>query len=424
MKKNLLILLMILVSQNGWTLDGDSIRPIAVDLSNYSFIDLKYSDLQIPSQDSIRFKKFNQRVNEVIEKKNGQVNVLHIGGSHIQADMFSHRVRQNLDAINGAFESPRGFIFPFSVAKTNNPANYKVSYSGEWNAARNVQKNREVSLGVGGITVYTNDSTARILVDLNPNDEKKRWTFDRLRVLGYPEEEGDSIRPVLYYGEEIIDSYFDLITETYVFELPELASSFEIGFVSESEETSTFFVNGFIPEKEAPGIVYHAIGVNGASTDSYLTSEYFEKELAIINPDLVIFGIGINDAANKDFSSRLFHDNYTQLVKIIENINPDCAFVFVTNNDSFKKISRKKYRVNPNGAVAQKVFYDLAEENQAAVWDLFGLMGGLSSMAKWERAELAQRDKIHFKKAGYELLGDLLYNALIKLYYEIETQNQ
>jgi len=40
----------------------------------------------------------------------------------------------------------------------------------------------------------------------------------------------------------------------------------------------------------------------------------------------------------------------------------------------------------------------------------------LTSMKKWEAEDLAQRDKIHFTVKGYQLLGDLLYNALIKEY--------
>ena len=39
-------------------------------------------------------------------------------------------------------------------------------------------------------------------------------------------------------------------------------------------------------------------------------------------------------------------------------------------------------------------------------------------MAKWEKADLAKADKVHFKMAGYHLLGDLFYKALIGAYQE------
>ena len=33
-------------------------------------------------------------------------------------------------------------------------------------------------------------------------------------------------------------------------------------------------------------------------------------------------------------------------------------------------------------------------------------------MEKWQKAGLAQKDKVHFTRAGYQLLGDLFYQAL------------
>ena len=43
-------------------------------------------------------------------------------------------------------------------------------------------------------------------------------------------------------------------------------------------------------------------------------------------------------------------------------------------------------------------------------------MGGLGSMQQWQGKGLAQTDKVHFTNAGYQLVGDLLYNALITEY--------
>jgi Lysophospholipase L1 and related esterases len=398
---------------------------IDIDLTDYPFISKKKNVIRFPGKDSTAFYRFFEKVDDFVATGSGQINVLHIGGSHVQADMFSHQVRMHLDLINHPYQSGRGFIFPFTVAKTNNPANYKVAYSGKWSSASNVQRNREMSLGMGGIAVYTNDPEAAIYVNLNPGDSiTKRWTFNRLRLLGYPEDDEAPIRPVLYYNGASYDSFYDLVTETYIFDLPFEADCFEIGFVSEDSDRHIFIVNGFIPEKDTPGITYHAIGVNGASTVSYLNSEFFEKELAIIAPDLVIFGIGINDAAGKDFDTSVFRANYNELIRRIKTASPQCAFLFITNNDSYKKVSRKKYQVNRNGLLAQEAFYELAVENQGGVWDLFEIMGGLSSMQQWEKAGLAQRDKIHFNRAGYELLGDLLFNAIVELNTKIDSGYQ
>ncbi len=103
------------------------------------------------------------------------------------------------------------------------------------------------------------------------------------------------------------------------------------------------------------------------------------------------------------------------LIAKIKKVSPSCEFIFITNNDSYKRYKRRYYN-NTNGLLAKEAFYQLAEKYNAGIWDLFTIMGGLTSMKKWEEKNLAQRDKIHFTVKGYQLLGDLFYNALMKEY--------
>jgi Lysophospholipase L1 and related esterases len=388
-----------------------------VEIPYYSIIDYDYNKIQIPGNDSSQINRFFHKWSELWALGTGKINVLHIGGSHVQADMFSNQVRRNLDRINKDYQPSRGFIFPFNVAKTNNPTNYKVKYKGQWNAARNVQRNRDVPLGMGGIAVYTKDSAAEIQVSLNPDELDRRWDFDELKLIGYNEDGGDFVQPLLKLNDStFLEAVYDTLGRYYQYFLPELTDSFSVVFQQTDSVPHTFVLNGFLPEKDEEGVIYHAIGVNGASVSSYLSSENFEEELKLIVPDLVIFGIGINDATGRDFTETSFIENYNQLLRIIKRVSPDCAFIFITNNDSFQRISRR-YRVNQNGLVAQRAFYKLAEQNKGGLWDLFSLMGGLSSMQKWQGAGLAKVDKVHFTQDGYLLLGNLFYNALMD-YYE------
>ena len=408
MKRTILLFIVIVKLSNLFA------QNFQVEIPKYTWINYQSNQIQIPGKDSTRLNTFFQRLDSLFSFKTGRLNIMHIGGSHVQADMFSNQVRRNLDRINGDFRPSRGYIFPFSVAKTNNPSNYIVKYKGIWKSARNVQKNREVPLGVGGIAVYTNDPKAEISVLLNADEFDKRWDFNELKLIGYTDGLSPSVRPVLKYNNSyLIEAEHDPISKTYIFSLPELTDSFTICFIQEKSSPQTFVLNGFIPYKDEDGIIYHAIGVNGASVPSYLESENFEDELHLITPDLVIFAIGINDATSRNFTENSFIADYNELIRKITRVSPNCAFLFITNNDSFRRITRRSYAVNRNGLVAQKAFYLLAEQHQGGVWDLFNIMGGLSSMQKWEKAGLAKVDKVHFTQKGYSLIGDMFYNALI-----------
>jgi lysophospholipase L1-like esterase len=421
MKKQLIVLLLSGITVYLYGRE-EKIHLPKIDLPEYQFIDYTSNVIQIPGEDSSLIKTFYRKVDKLLKEEEGQINILHIGGSHVQADMLSHQVRNDLDVINSRFQTPRGFIFPYSVAKTNNPANYRVRYTGKWEAAKNVQNNREVSVGVAGIAVYTCDPGASVSVTLNPDSIQGRWSFDRLRLLGYVDDGSDKVKPVLHHKDVWFEPCYDSGSGTYFFELPELTDSFQINVLQEDTVPHTFILTGFIPEKDTPGIVYHSIGVNGASVLSYLNSEFFEDELRLLSPDLVIFGIGINDASRKDFAASSFIERYNLLVQKVKQVQPNCAFIFITNNDSFKRIRRRKYTVNLNGLRAKNAFFKIAEENRGGVWDLFSIMGGTKSMQTWQAKGLAQPDKVHFTRPGYELLGNLLYNALVDFYLQIDLE--
>ena len=174
-------------------------------------------------------------------------------------------------------------------------------------------------------------------------------------------------------------------------------------------------------ENEDPGITYHSFGVNGASTSSYLKCSLLGAQLAEIKPDLVLFGLGINDAAKGELDVAAFKSNYRNLIRQVRATNPQAAILLLTNNDSYRPYRvrrRKTYSPNPNGEVVRKAMFELAESEGVAVWDLFEIMGGLGSAKTWEDHALAQRDKVHFTFKGYRLLGDMLFEALLADYQQ------
>ena len=250
----------------------------------------------------------------------------------------------------------------------------------------------------------------------NPTERTPEFEFNKVTLLGYSET--GNVVPVVSYDGSLIEGDHDATLSTYTFQLDALTDSICILFDTMPGE---FTLTGVLLENGLPGISVHGVGVNGASVPSYLRCDDFERDLKLIRPDLIIFGIGINDATEKSFTKEGFKHTYAELIHIIRRVNPDCALLFVTNNDSYKRVKVKKktrYEVNLNGEIVEDAFLEMGKEYDAAVWDQFDIMGGLRSMMDWQKAGLAQKDKVHFTNTGYKLLGDLLYNALISRYME------
>ncbi len=374
--------------------------------------------MQFPGKDAARRDLFFSKIDSILLCGEGKINILHIGGSHVQADVISHTVRCHLDSINGDLKPARGVFFPFQAAKTNNPSNFKVRSKGEWIASRNLKKERLSKIGMTGIALTTEDPQAEIKVNLDI-DSTNRWDFTRLRLLGY----GDSLSvPILVEEDESFRFPIqEEETASFIYEFKSPIDSFQLRIVQADSIPHRFNLCGFVAENDNDGIVYHSIGVNGAAVPSYLSCENFERDIQLIKPDMVVFAIGINDAIPVNFSEQQFIANYDTLIQKFNRVNPECFYVFITNNDSFRKTRRNRktrYVVNRNGLTVEHAFYTLAQKYNGGYWDLFGWMGGLESMRLWEKAGLAQKDKIHFTKKGYKLIGSTFYNALITSYLE------
>lgn len=340
--------------------------------------------------------------------RQGNLNIVHIGASHVQAGSLTNTVRCLILADNPGLVGSRGMIFPYSAAaRCNNPADYRVQCPQKVILTRNVYKDYAYPLGLCGIAVTAADTLTEMAIKLT--EPRVDYATTRIVLLGHSEQ---GVVPRLRLdNREVYPSYIDNTTDRYLFNLGQAVDSFCI--VLPCREGDRFTVSGILLDNRHPGFSYHSIGVNGASVSDYLRCRHFVRDLRLLHPDVVVFGIGINDASGTSFDTAAFRRNYLQLIDSVRAVNPDCTFIFFTNNDSFREAGRRHYAVNPNGALARDVFYRLAHDTDGAVWDQYEVMGGLGSMEKWYKDGLAQKDRVHFTTAGYQLVGTLFYQALV-----------
>ena len=361
-------------------------------------------------RDSLPLVRFFQKLDQVMTTKQGNLHIVQMGGSHIQAGTMTHRFRKHLLDEYGAPAAARGFIFPYSAASAcNNPSDYKTGKERPFNLIRNVYQSYAFPLGASGIAVWNADSLNSITIRMNAPEYD--FVADTIILLG--KAYGWPIDPILkedtiYHFPDSID--FD--NDRYYFYFDQPVKDFTLFFPCSKGDT--FVVNGILLQNCRPGVTLSSIGVNGAQTTSYLRCKNLVRDMQLLQPDLVIFNIGVNDAYGSSFDSVAFKNNYLKLVARIREANPDCAFIFVTNNDTWKRGKRGRYYVNKTGPMVQDVMYRLADLTGGAVWDQFAVMGGLKSMESWRKKGLAQKDRVHFTAAGYNLMGDLFWDAFIR----------
>ena len=393
------------------TLWGQSLRKAVPE---YDFARFEKNKIEFHGDSSV-FERLFLKMDSVLFMGCGNLRIMHIGGSHVQAGTLTRRLRNDFLSLRPALDGGRGLVFPFSAAHTNNPSSFTTSYEGSWKVTKNVQREPDHRLGLTGIALSASDDKASVMITTvarDPEPQDPTFRFNDVRVLGYSSE-GERV-PVVVLAKGDTLSGCNVEDSTWSFALPALTDSVRVATKGKGEFTLT----GIFLDNPFPGFTVTGIGVNGASLGSYAKCSDLLNDLSLVNPDLVIFAVGINDATAANFSVDEFVGRYKELVSQVRSVNPDCALLFVSNNDSFRRIRRKGYVVNTNGQLAEQAFLRLGKECGTGVWNLFDIMGGLGSMRKWAEAGLANRDKIHFTEAGYELVGDLLFNALMDEYME------
>jgi lysophospholipase L1-like esterase len=355
---------------------------------------------------------FFRKLSELKKNKNGTVSIMHIGDSHIQADYLSHQLRQNFQREFG--NSGRGFLVPNQVAQTNEAANYNSRSTGKWEPKRMVFTEQPLPTGLGGVTVRSGDEGATIKISLK-HYPALNYNFNKITAFFHQEPRSyhvvvmDTLSQNMAYFGNFTSS---VIQNSATLNLP--YSTNKIIFKSiknlAQQDRVTYF--GFNFENGLPGILYHSLGANGAKYKHYLAAEYFIEQSKALKPDLIIISLGTNEAIDHPYSDPKFPEYIEELIKQLQNQNPDAVFMITTPPDSY----RKKNKRNPGVANIREKLLDYVNESKIASYDLYQATGGKHSADDWKKAALLRDDGIHFTRAGYELQGNMLYDALIKAY--------
>ncbi|MFL1895909.1 GDSL-type esterase/lipase family protein [Aquimarina sp. 2-A2] len=373
----------------------------------FSFINWNANKIKL-AEYSPAFKKLYQKLNKIANGEEEKVHVFHIGGSHIQADIYSNRLRSYLQHMSKTAKGQRGFIFPYRMAETNNPSNYQVNFDGEWQGYRCSIRKDSVAWGMSGVTAKFRDSLANFTVQANHNNyTDNTYNFDKIRV--FYDAWTDDYEVLLKDTSLVKRRSINHAANFIEFELHQSVETLELQVCKVKNSVDTeFLMMGLELMNDGKGIEYTTIGVNGASFSYYNRSAYFDEQLQLYTPDLFIVSVGTNDAYHPDFEPEAFRKNYEEFIQRVLKVNPECAILLTVPNDSYYK---RKFP-NPRTRISRGIIYELARKYNMAVWDFYEIMGGFNSSKAWYANKLMPKDRIHFTHKGYHIKADLLLQAL------------
>ena len=389
-------------------------------VNQFPFINFDENIFTFPSNENESWDELYNSMDSMIRFKDRKLNFYHIGGSHIQADIYTHDFRSFLQRNWPGLGGHRGLVFPFNLARTNNPGNYRFTSSNSWSGYRSViQRPEFVHYGITGAAISCSDS----LIDLNFIYKKTRVSppIEAIRIY-----HNSGVIPFEFnFGsnELLIESVRRCSEMGYTeIQFTDAIDTLDIQFIRNTKEKYRLDLYGFELMNAQPGISYNSIGINGAGLYTYLDNEFFSRDLKQTPPDFFAFSVGTNDGfvPYDSFKPEDYKKNLEAMVKIVLEANPKCAILLTVPNDCYYK---RRYP-NKNTDRQRAVIIELAAKYNTGVWDFYGFMGGLGSSDTWRNAGLMRNDLVHFTKEGYHLKGELYIDAFLKYLNQKECEQE
>ncbi|HEU4554897.1 MAG TPA: GDSL-type esterase/lipase family protein [Chitinophaga sp.] len=353
------------------------------------------------------------------------VRILHLGDSHIQAGFFPVATGGALQRQFG--NAGRGWVFPYNVAGTNGPDDYRWNSTVRWQTDRVIDRHKDQEPGPGGIVIYSQSAAPTLAFDgrqhnaggMNDEVKEAQLFFDA----GTPDVSVQSpgaaitVTPAPYEGSPTLSMA--------TLRFPQTMTSFQTRW--EDNGSAIFRFYGAILRNGQNGILYSAIGINGAMYQHYVeTGNTIAAQMQVLQPQLVIISLGTNEAYSGQ-SAAAIREQVDAAVSLIREQLPGVSILLTTPPDCMrtakrpyrKKVGKKyrtyyriKYYPNPAINTVTQLLIDYCRQHGLACWNF----NAVNKAMKSSFAGAWAPDHIHFNARGYQLQGRLLYEALRRSY--------
>lgn len=351
------------------------------------------------------YHKFNQL--EVLG--NNQIKILHIGDSHIQADVFTNYIRLFLGDVFYNLIGPPSPLLPYHLYKSNTPESYKIHVNGNWFAKGLLAHRNENSLL--GYTAVKNDSCSSVIM-LKINQKALPNTYFK-RVMFFLSDSSSKLLQSDIIESKKISKFNDSIF-VHTLQLKYDIDTMKL-ILCREKDTSLLKFYGCVVNNDYPGIVYHSIGYNGAKAEHYLFTN-IDEYIRFYQYDWIIISLGTNDCFS-NFDSMAVVLAYRKLIQKIRQTNENVPILLTTVMEHYKK-----KKINSNVKTMNYIIRYIAESENCALWDLYCVTGGENSINKWYAHNYTKHDKIHLNNRGYLLLAKLFVSAFINSYNQYLCQ--
>jgi lysophospholipase L1-like esterase len=184
---------------------------------------------------------------------------------------------------------------------------------------------------------------------------------------------------------------------------------------------------GIAIERNSSGVVYDALGINGARASRPLRWDWktLASNLERRDPDLIVVAYGTNEVSDPELDLEEYRTSFTTLLNKFHEAAPRASILVIAPPDRAIRMGARWKTITRMPALVEAQ-RQAALEAGAAFYDLFKAMGGAGSIERWatQLERLAQPDRVHLTSAGYRLVADGLYGEILRGYVQAAAEGR
>lgn len=343
----------------------------------------------------------------------GKARLLFWGASHTAADIYTGTIRAYLQTMFG--DGGAGYVLPAPPWRSYRRFGLVIDGStSSWNVLKVGAGAVEDHYGLAGVALES--STAGAWGEVRPSGQYS-WSRNTSGFeLWYLDQPNGGRFDVLIDGvvaQRINTRHTDKRAGYARFTVPEGEHRLEVRALGDAPVR----VFGVVTERDAPGVVVDALGVNGSRARSHLlwNEALYREHLRRRAPDLVVLAYGTNEAGDEqpiaDYERQL-----DQVIRRIRDAVPNASCLLVGPSDRPLVQRRAQVTDRPRTAQVIEAQWRVALTHGCAFFDTVAFQGGPMSTVAWSRLDppYAGRDLVHFTRRGYVRLGEVLLGAMLE----------
>jgi lysophospholipase L1-like esterase len=350
--------------------------------------------------------------------------VAHYGDSLLVSDLVSSTARKKFQARFG--DAGHGFILIAKPWEWYHHEGINHSSSAGWRMNRIVNPRiSDEMYGYGGATFRSNAGGTKASFSTLKQDAKPKG--DPKEDIGHRASRID-----VHYLEEPQGGSFDIFIDgKKVKTVDTKAAQKRYGVASASAEDGehAFEVRvvggqeirlfGVAVERDTAGVVWDALGMNGARARLLDVQDdaHWAQALKARNPALVVLEYGANESGDTGLAWDKYEASLEKVLVQVRTALPGSACLVMGAMD--------RAGAGAGGLESRPIIPKLVEAQRkvalktgCAFWNTYEAMGGPGSMGRWTKTKprLASGDLTHPSPAGGQLIGELLFGALMTGY--------